>query len=369
MKHIRTLTGSNGTDKFCVAPFIHQYIGTDGKHKLCCAQRGDSKGEWNDSYYKEVRKKMLNNEPISECSECYEHESRGVTSHRQILEADGIDFIPDIETGNSTELPLTFDLRLNNICNLTCRMCSPVSSTQIEKHVKKNPSLLKYHGIPDEVERVTLDLREARKVSLLGGEPMLQPEAYNILEELDPSVEIFVTSNLTNLNTRFLNLLAKFKKVAIVWSIDGTEKTYEYIRHPARWKKIEKNLYNFRKLGYNNIKDSVQVTVSIYNVFDFWKVSNLAGPCDYVSVEGPEEMDISILPDKWREHALNEFYENWRGTENIYRSKLKSVLDRLENGKHNPEKMKALKARTELFDAAYGKSIYDYIPIFKEVFE
>ena len=354
---------------FCAAPFIHQHIGNAGTSRLCCAQGGKFRYTWNDESMQEVRRKMLNGERVEGCEGCYHSESIGSVSHRNLMNQQFTKFKPNIEKGNETGLPLTFDLRLNNICNLQCRMCGPYSSSQIEKQLKKHPELLKYDHPATKPRNVFLNLSKAKEVKLLGGEPMLQPEAYDILNQLDSDVQIFITSNLTNLNTRFMKLLKKFNKVKIHWSIDGTENTYEYIRHPAKWRIIEKNLKQFRR-EFPNINDRIHVCVSVYNIFDFWKISNyVEGGCDYICVDTPYEMNPAILPDKWREFALDEFYQNYNGHDDLYDSKLAVIVDRLENGKHDPEKMKVLKARTELYDNAYGKSIYDYIPIFKEVFE
>jgi len=355
---------------FCSAPFVHKFISNSGKRYLCCAASRDSnvEVEWNSDEMKIIRRKMLNDEYVDACKECYKVEEAGSTSHRHIMNR-FTDFTPDIEKGNETGKPLTFDLRLNNICNLTCRMCGSYSSTQIDKIVRRNPELHKYDaGTVIMPPKSQYDLSEAREVRLLGGEPMLQPEAYEILENLDPDVTVFITSNLTNLNPRFMELIKKFNDISFVWSIDGTEKTYEYIRHPAKWYKIVEN-YNRFKSEFPNVEARTQVTVSIYNVFDFWKVSNyFEGNVDYGYVESPKEMDPSDLPDNWREYALDEFYENYKGYDDWKESKLGYVINRLENGKHNPELIDHIKKRTELYDTAYGKSIYDYIPIFKEVF-
>lgn len=353
---------------FCTAPFIHQFISNSGTSKLCCAQEGDKRYKWNDEAMQEVRRKMLNGEQIEGCEGCYHSESIGAASHRGFMNQ-WKDFKPDVMKGNETGIPLTFDLRLNNICNLQCRMCGPYASSQHDKQLKKTPELSRFMVPAVKPEQpAIINLSKAREVRLLGGEPTLQPEAYDILNQLDGDVEIFITSNLTNLNSRFMDLLKKFKKVRIHWSIDGIENTYEYIRHPARWKTIEKNLKLFRK-EFPNIDDRIHVCVTTYNVFDFWEVSNYAeGGCDYIAATGPRGMDISTLPDEWREYALDQFYQNYNGDDDLHKSKLSVILDKLENGKHDPKAMQVLKYRTEMFDNAYGKSIYDYIPIFKEVF-
>jgi organic radical activating enzyme len=352
---------------FCTAPFIHQYVGNSGTSRLCCAQQGDLRYKWNDEAMQEVRRKKLNNEKVKGCEECYHNDAIGSLSDRKLMN-EFTDFKPDIVKGNETGLPLTFDLRLNNLCNLQCRMCGPYSSSQIDKQLKRHPELLQFDSPAVKHETVDLNFSKAIEVKLLGGEPMLQSEAYDILERLDPNVKIFITSNLTNLNKRFMKLIKKFDKVKIHWSIDGTEKTYEYIRHPAKWKTIQKNLKEFRD-QLPHVDDRIHVCVSAYNVFDFWKISNyIGGGCDYICANTPEEMDISILPDKWRDHALDEFYQNFKGYDDLYTSKLSAIIHRLENGKHDEKKMNILKVRTELYDNAYGKSIYDYIPIFKKVF-
>jgi hypothetical protein len=42
-------------------------------------------------------------------------------------------------------------------------------------------------------------------------------------------------------------MFSHFKEVSITASIDGAGKTYEYVRHPAKWKVVKKNLLTFMK--------------------------------------------------------------------------------------------------------------------------
>ena len=48
---------------------------------------------------------------------------------------------------------------------------------------------------------------------------------------------------MTNVNEDFYNLVAQFKKVRLMMSIDGTGDTFDYIRYPGKWKQIDKNIH------------------------------------------------------------------------------------------------------------------------------
>ncbi|EPF19572.1 MAG: radical SAM protein [Microcystis aeruginosa Ma_MB_F_20061100_S19] len=143
---------------FCILPFSQMTIVNDGKAQLCCRTDLNPMSEgrclslhwatceqiWNSDYLRSVRSQMLAGEKIPDCSQCYSTEADGGTSLRQIMNTQaeqlwrvsGEEGILDkataiVREGGKAPPPSALHLWLGNLCNLKCRMCSPMFSSQI----------------------------------------------------------------------------------------------------------------------------------------------------------------------------------------------------------------------------------------------
>ena len=119
---------------FCAAPFIHSFVSTSGKKFLCCAANRWSENmrdldDWEGEDFQYIRNHMLTkDEWLSDCDNCRIQESVGEDSIRQdmnkLWELSGKPSINSV-SGNVFGVPFSYDIRLNNLCNLSCRMCGP----------------------------------------------------------------------------------------------------------------------------------------------------------------------------------------------------------------------------------------------------
>jgi hypothetical protein len=144
---------------FCALPFHHISISNDGTARLCCrsARSIMSDGQclsvhqktfgqiWNSDYLRSVRSRMIEGAEIEDCVKCYETEADGGTSLRQMMNSHARDIfeVPEDDQiiekakaivcnhGGNAQPPSTLHLWLGNLCNLKCRMCSPMYSSQI----------------------------------------------------------------------------------------------------------------------------------------------------------------------------------------------------------------------------------------------
>ena len=79
-------------NSFCILPWVSISNSPNGYIRLCCGSKASSLryGQsriseiWNSDYYQNIRKKMLLNEQIDECSACYHEEKKGLESRRLI---------------------------------------------------------------------------------------------------------------------------------------------------------------------------------------------------------------------------------------------------------------------------------------------
>ena len=127
---------------FCILPFTHLNTKTNGEFKLCCrslplynVKEKSLLEVWNSEKVKSVRKKMLSGERPEECRECWSHEDQNVRSLRQRENwmkceiGTYLNVLSEVNYDYSMPPKMrSIELKLNNLCNLKCRMCHPVDS-------------------------------------------------------------------------------------------------------------------------------------------------------------------------------------------------------------------------------------------------
>lgn len=269
---------------FCMHPFTGLATREDGAIKICCRsqpiawiQTESLESAWNNETMKKVRRQILNGERPDVCKPCFDLEDQGVESLRQrhingIIPEARINLYP--ETILEEVLPFSFptmEIKLNNLCNLKCRMCNPLDSTSWQDwdevktfYEKENnylvPTVAKlvrkpgqYIGPFDDTENWWDSFKKLlphfRRVEFAGGEPLMDPQHYKILEMLKPygnSIELKYATNGTTLgigkNKTIHDYWPYFRSVAVNISIDGIHSVYDYIRTNSNFKDLENNI-------------------------------------------------------------------------------------------------------------------------------
>jgi MoaA/NifB/PqqE/SkfB family radical SAM enzyme len=322
-------------------PFTGLATREDGAVKVCCRshpigyiQDNSLEEIWNNDNMIRIRKQVLNNERPPECEPCFMLEDQGVESLRQrhikgeIPEA-RINLYPDTEFNEV--LPFTFptmEIKLNNLCNLKCRMCHPMDSTswndwdQVVPFYKKENNFLvdkidslnlvnkPYLGPFDDSnnwwESFEKLLPYFRRVEFAGGEPLMDPQHYKILDMLKPygqQIEIKYATNLTILGKGSRNIYdywPHFKSVALNVSIDGIRDSYEYVRGNADWNTLINNIKEVQKItNISRIVGAVAVQVSNIMILDemIEYFLNDLGIVFYTNmVKYPNCLSIQVLP-------------------------------------------------------------------------
>jgi len=99
----------------------------------------------------------------------------------------------------------------------------------------------------------TIDWCSAKRFNLLGGEPLLIDLCFDILSKLivvantDCRIS-FVTNASVKLSAEKTKQIKKFSDIACCVSIDGLDKTFEYIRYPLKWDVIRANIEEYRSI-------------------------------------------------------------------------------------------------------------------------
>ena len=337
-------------------PFTGLATREDGAIKVCCRsqpigwiQEESLEEVWNGNAMREVRKQVLNNERPDVCKPCFDLEDQGVESLRQrhiagvIPEAranlypDALDALEEEDYTMPFELP-TMEIKLNNLCNLKCRMCNPLDSTswkdwdQVTEFYKKENNYLiptvdalvskpgQYIGPFDNSDNWWTSFEKLlpyfRRVEFAGGEPLMDPYHYKILDMLAPygkNIEIKYATNGTTLGIKggrtIHDYWPKFKSVAVNVSIDGIHDVYEYIRGNGKFSEIEENIKVFK--SFSNVSRVVGAfTVQANNIMQIYKVIdyflNDMGIIFYSHrVNYPMSLSAQVLPPVLKQQVIN----------------------------------------------------------------
>lgn len=343
---------------FCMHPFTGLATREDGGIQVCCRshpigfiQDNTLEEIWNNENMCRIRKQVLNGERPPECEPCFSLEDQGVESLRQrhiagVIPEARINLYPNALDKLNEDYTMPFDIptieiKLNNLCNLKCRMCHPMDSTSwndwlavedfyikennimvdlINKHnLKIKPHLDKFEDNPNWWDSFEKLLPYFRRVEFAGGEPLMDPQHYRILDMLSTyghQIEIKYATNLTMLgksNRTVWEYWPKFKSVAVNVSIDGIGDSYEYIRGNASWSELVNNIRLIQSIpNVSRIVGAVAVQVSNVMILDKMIECFLEdlGIIFYTNmVKYPNVLSIQTLPEPLRELAYTRLEE------------------------------------------------------------
>ena len=334
-------------------PFTGLATREDGAVKVCCRshpvgfiQDQSLEEIWNNDVMQQIRKQVLNNERPAECAPCFNLEDQGVESLRQrhiagVIPEARINLYPNAVSTMRKDYTMPFEIptieiKMNNLCNLKCRMCNPMDSTswndwqEVEEHYKKEDNFLVKKIIDLNLKNkpfldsfVDTDnwwssfeklLPYFRRVEFAGGEPLMDPTHYKILDMLAPygdQIEIKYATNLTMLgksNRTIWEYWPKIKSVAVNVSIDGIGDSYEYVRGNASWSELVNNIRQIQTIpNVSRIVGAVAVQVS--NVLILDKMIELflddLGIVFYTNmVNYPNVLSAQVLPGPLKNIAI-----------------------------------------------------------------
>lgn len=336
---------------FCMLPWVHQHAYPDGRVYPCCLadywhpignlKKNTMKEVWNQEGYKEIRKLMLKDEPVKQCTKCYEQEKNGFFSMRYDANRSYGHNISDVDKtlpdGTHPEFKLRYwDVRFSNLCNFRCRTCGPVfSSNWYNDHVKLYDRVPDVNNIPmarieyaagDEdsmIRQMEEHIPYLEQVYFAGGEPLIMKEHYYLLEKL---IEAGRTDVCIQYNTNFSELAFKDKHVFEYWkhfrtvgvgaSLDAMGPRAELMRKGTVW---SQTLANREKMlaEVPHVDFYIAATISSMNVLhilDFhkeWVKLGLIKPKDLnVNIcQSPEWYRIDIFPKHFKENVIKPAYE------------------------------------------------------------
>jgi len=124
---------------FCIYPWIHLHAYPTGEAYPCChaemgvGQVGNCRTNtleeiWRNDAMTKLRTDMLSETANTTCGRCYEQEESGFFSGRKSANKHHGHHVKKLET-NPFEMTY-WDIRFSNLCNLKCRSCGHIFSSQ-----------------------------------------------------------------------------------------------------------------------------------------------------------------------------------------------------------------------------------------------
>lgn len=250
-------------------------ITTNGSVKPCCIYRTTTPlnpltlaDDWKSEF--EFKSKQMETDWIPECVQCQSAEANGDISDR----------IDANELLDGTEYEI-WDLKLNNTCNLSCRMCNSHSSSTFAQNIKLNSNEKWAKEFTEQANgkmwfrdnnmNTILDkIVYAKRIKFTGGEPFLIPQVKIILDHLikenvAQNIILSFISNGTQDIKKWMPILSKFKRIYMTVSIDAIEDRFEYIRAGAKWEEVKSNVEHLAKLHCHDFEVKISILPSILN--------------------------------------------------------------------------------------------------------
>ena len=268
------------TPALCQAPFKSLRFGQTGKVFVCCHNHQDSIGQYPQESLHQIWKRAQRNDLCKlmssgifakGCTHCQQEVNNKVSGgsralyHRYTAREDQ---------------PVILDFKTDNSCNLSCIMCSGLSSSSLRG---KNPVTTSPFHSEAFLQEMGVWVPGLAEVRFSGGEPFLSGfyrRIWELLTEKNPNCKIVVQTNGTVLDDTIKSLLMK-GNFHINLSIDSFRPdTYSRIRCGSTLEKVLKNAEWFRdyclergrfwgmtSCAMQANKDEVEEIVSGWNTF------------------------------------------------------------------------------------------------------
>lgn len=270
---------------------------------------------WESNDIRALRNDLLNGVQHKACQACWNEEALGKKSKRnRENERWGDQY--------GTE-PKFLDLKLGNTCNLKCRICGPGSSSKwmkesvdVEGHdfiagIGKKINIVDKSQITrwpefnqnfwDDVEQW---LPKVELFEIYGGEPFLSKQHFDLLRRsiingYSKNQRIHYNTNGTIFpEDAARDIWPYFKAVDVMLSIDGIGKHFEYMRNPAKWDEVERNIRKFKDAFGDQMM--ICLTVSMFNVYylpEYLEYFEKAGIKVWLNIlYEPKKFSVNNLP-------------------------------------------------------------------------
>jgi organic radical activating enzyme len=273
------------------------------------------------------------------CGRCYEQEANGFFSGRKSANKHHGHHVKKLDA-NPFEMTY-WDIRFSNLCNLKCRSCGHIFSSQWYQDQAKlaggdwkdRNTVLNYAGRTetDMWQQLQPHLDYVEQIYFAGGEPLLMEEHYNILDELVRrgrfDVRLIYNTNFTHTDLKGRSVFEywkQFESVAVGASLDAMGPRAEYIRKGTDWAVVEQNRREMIAVC-PQVDFYISPTLSIMNALHLpefhraWVEQGLIRPQDLnVNIlQDPLHYRIDIAPDGYKEKLTVHYRDHIKWLEQV----------------------------------------------------
>jgi MoaA/NifB/PqqE/SkfB family radical SAM enzyme len=322
---------------YCIAPFSSLVVDTKTL-KPCCAIQDvgeDNRVIINPALSitenfiksnKRLQELFLSDDPdkYKDCVNCTQVKPPSQNVMHNNMADENIDYI-------ATPTLTSLHLKASNFCNLACRICNPMSSNLIAKEQgdlgtgnKKYEYSAINENTPALVSSIIDQLPKLKMLWLSGGEPLINPENWQILQAAydnghSKNISLHINTNGTfMLSDEQIDIFNSFKKVELHVSLDGVDEVGEYIRTNLKVDKWIENVRRYKeKLSADTTSIGLVYSVSVFNITRIRSILKLAETLDIMPVcnyvHSPEVLSIKNMNDKSKEY-VNKLYASDLGS-------------------------------------------------------
>lgn len=377
----------------CKKLWNHLYVGTDGNVNPCClADHRFPLGSIDDVKSKDdvfklteqMRSEMTQGYRNRACAVCYEKEDNGIRNARQV-----------VDITNQRPSIKDLDIRLNNICNFKCRMCSEYFSSAIQQEtvemygkdatlgfekisLVKEGKLVRNNRLENILSFLNNDIKS---IYFAGGEPLVTAEHYEILDRLieigNTDLAIRYNTNLSILRYKKSLVLDKwqqFSNVTVGASIDASGAVAEYIRHGTVWNEIVSNV-NIIKNNAPHVKLNIASAVNCLTIENLislqntWIEQGLFDVDDFQvnTVVSPNFLSPAVLPQHHKDRLskiIKNHIHRFAGTD--LARQWQDVLQWMNNNDYTFA-LKDFAHRTRVLDTHRKESFVEVFPQYKDL--
>jgi len=343
------------SETFCMLPWSHLHAFPTGQAYPCCLGEmkhpiGNLREQtlqevWNGEPMKELRTNMLTEKKSEVCNRCYEQESMGFFSMRNSSNkrfGHHVDRIDATQSDGTVEkMTLSYwDIRFSNLCNLRCRSCGHIfSSNWYDDQVKiieleggntdrwkQKNHRIEYAGRTqmDVWEQLEPHLDYVEHIYFAGGEPLIMEEHYRILNALikagKTDVRLIYNTNFSEMRYKKQNVLElwnQFSNVCVGASLDAMGPLAEFVRKGTDWAQVERNREEMLKIC-PQVDFYISPTLSVMTVFQLpefhrnWVEKGFLKHQDLnVNIlQDPAYFRIDILPEATKQQLKQQYEEH-----------------------------------------------------------
>ncbi|MFV9645325.1 MAG: radical SAM protein [Desulfobacterales bacterium] len=144
-----------------------------------------------------------------------------------------------VEMRKHLSAPILVDFNITNRCNLYCPFCYANSSSKCTEELDF-----------DKIKSILIQLNEmnVQRVSLVGGEPLIREDFFEILTVCDTlDFSLIINTNATLLNEEMIERLKNHNISGIMVSLDGPRDVHDKIRCKGAYDKVVKSIQLLKK--------------------------------------------------------------------------------------------------------------------------